>query len=158
MYTPPDRTTFVRNYIPATYEREKVKVSNALLSDMQSFTITIDGWTSRSNCSYVSLTVHYINKGWEMCSHLLETSEVMTNHTAPNLAVGLKDALKRWKLPLRKLSAAVTDNARNICLALEYVGCFAHTIQLGVQKVMDLPEMSKAIGRAKSLVNHFNHS
>ena len=36
--------------------------------------------------------------------------------------------------------------------------CFTHTIQLGVQKAMDLPEMSKAIGRAKRLVSHFNHS
>jgi len=162
-YTPPDRSTIARNFIPAMYEREKSKVSSAISSDMQSFAITTDGWTSRSNCSYVSLTVHYISKDWEMCCHLLETAEVMTDHTAPNLAAGLKDSLERWKLPLGKLTAAVTDNARNICLALEildvmHVGCFAHTIQLGVQKVMDLPEMSKAIGRAKRLVSHFNHS
>ena len=26
-YTPPDRTTFARNYIPTMYEHEKVKVS-----------------------------------------------------------------------------------------------------------------------------------
>ena len=32
------------------------------------------------------------------------------------------------------------------------------TIQLGVQKAMDLPEMSKAIGRAKRSVCHFYHS
>ena len=93
-YTPPDRITFARNYIPAMYEREKVEVSSALLSDMQSFTITTDGWTSRSNCSYVSLTVHYINKDWEMCCHLLETAEIVTNHTTPNLAAGLKDAFE----------------------------------------------------------------
>ena len=93
-----------------------------------------------------------------MCCHLLETSEVMTDHTAPNLAAGLKDALERWRLPLGKLSAE-----EYICLALEnldieHIGCFAHTIQLGVQKAMDLPEMSMAIGRAKRLVSHFNHS
>ena len=76
-YTSLDRTTFVRNYIPAMYEQEKVKVSNAPLSDMQSFAITTNGWTSRSNCSYVSLTVHYINKNWEMCYHLLETSKAL---------------------------------------------------------------------------------
>ena len=43
-------------------------------------------------------------------------------------------------------------------LDVMHIGCFAHTIQLGVQKVLDLPEMSKAIGRAKRLVSHFNHS
>jgi len=127
------------------YECEKSKVSSATSSHMQSFAITTDGWTSRSNCSYVSLTVHYINKDWEMCCHLLETAEVMTDHTAPNLVAGLKDSLERWKLPLGKLTDAVTDNARNICSDVMHIGCFTHTIQLGVQKVMDLPELSKAI-------------
>ena len=60
-----------------------------------------------------------MSKDWEMCCYLPETAEIMTDYTAPNLAAGLKDALERWKLPLGKLSAAVTDNARNICLALE---------------------------------------
>jgi len=94
-YTPPDRTTFSRSYIPAVYEREKAKVSSALLSDMQLFVVTTDGWTSRSNCS---LTVHYINKSWEICCHLLETTEIMTDHTAPNFEAALKYALERWKL------------------------------------------------------------
>ena len=145
------------------YEREKSKVSSAISSDMQSFAISTDEWTSRSNCSCVSLTVYYINKDWEMHCHLLETAEVMTDHTALNLAAGLKDSLEWWKLPSGNLTAAVTDIARSKCLALEildvmHIGCFAHTIQLGVQKVMDLPELSKAIGRAKWLVSHFNHS
>jgi len=60
IYTPPDRTTFARNYIPVMYECGKAKVSSALLSDMQLFAITNNGWTSRSNCSYVSLTVHSV--------------------------------------------------------------------------------------------------
>ena len=33
-----------------------------------------------------------------------------------------------------------------------------HWFQLGVQKTMCLPEMSKAIGRVKRLVSHFNDS
>jgi len=80
------------------------------------------------------------------------------NDTAPNLAA-LKDALEQWKLPLGKLFAAITDYARNTCLALEnldveHISCFAHTVRFDVQKTMDLPEMSKAIGRAKRLVSH----
>lgn len=54
-----------------------------------------------------------------------------------------------------------TDNARNIVLALEnltwpHVGCFAHTFQLGVQKAMDVPEMTRALGWAKRMVSHFS--
>lgn len=161
-YTPPDRTTFARNYIPALYEQEKARVKKEI-TELQYFAITTDGWTSRANCSYVTLTVHYINKNWEMCYHLLETAESTQDHTACNLAAGMKVAFERWELKAALLSVAVTDNAKNISLAIEqldwlHVGCFAHTLQLGVQKAMELPEMAKALGRAKRLVSHFNHS
>ena len=162
-YIPPDRTTFARNHIPALYEREKARVKKEVSSELQYFAVTTDGWTSRANCSYVSLTVHYINKSWEMCYHLLETAESTEDHTASSLAAAMKVALERWELKPERLSVAVTDNARNISLAIEqlnklHVGCFAHTLQLGVQKAMELPEMAKVLGRAKILVSHFNHS
>ena len=162
-YTPPDRTTFARNYLPALYEQEKLKVKKAISSELQYFSVTTDGWTSRANYSYISLTVHYINKNWELCYHLLETAETSEDHTACNLATGMEEGFERWNLKAASLSAAVTDNARNISLAIEqldwsHVGCFAHTIQLGVQKAMELPKVAQALGRAKRLVSHFNHS
>ena len=91
------------------YEKEKVKVKKAISSELQCFAITTDGWTSRANCSYISLTVHYINKNWEMCYHLLESLE---DHTACNLAAGMQAAFDRWDLTTAILSAAITDNAK----------------------------------------------
>ena len=35
------------------------------------------------------------------------------------------------------------------------MGCFAHTLQLGVKKTM---QVAKALGRARNLVSHFHHS
>ena len=98
-----------------------------------------------------------------MCYHLLETAKSTEDHTASGLAAAMKVALERWELKPECLSVAVTDNAKNISLAIEqlnklHVGCFAHTLQLGVQKAMELPEMAKALGRAKRLGSHFNHS
>ena len=162
-YVPPDRTTIARHYMPLLYEREKAKVTSTMASGLQHFAITSDGWSSQANHSYVSLTVHYINQQWETCYHLLETAESTTDNTAVNLATGLEEVLARWQLPLSKLSGATTDNARNITAALEILGwqqlgCFAHTLQLGVHKAMALPEMIRALGRAKRLVGHFHHS
>jgi len=162
-YIPPDRTTIARHYMPELYEREKEKVVSAMASGLQHFAITTDGWSSRANHSYVSLTVHYINEQWELCSHLLETTESSVSHTAANLATGLEEVLARWKLSLTSLSAATTDNAKNIVAALEILdcqrfGCFSHTLQLGVQKAMAVPEVARALRRAKQLVGHFHHS
>ena len=88
-----------------------------------------------------------------MCCHLLETTEIMTDHTASNLAAGLKDALERWKLPLGKLFAAVTDNARNICVALEnlnveHIGCFTHTEGNGFARDVKSYRQSQKVGES----------
>ena len=86
-----------------------------------------------------------------------------TDHTAANLATGLEESLTRWKLPMIKFSAATTDNARNIVAAHEILhwqqlGCFAHTLPLGVKKAMAVPEMARALDRAKRLLGDFHHS
>ena len=162
-YVPPDRSTITRHYMPELYDQEKTKVTEAIATELQYFAFTSDGWSSRANHSYISLTIHYIDSQWAVRCHLLETAEFTTNHTADNLAISLQDLLARWKLPMTCLSGATTDNARNIVLALDnldwpHIGCFAHTLQLGVQKAMEVPEIARALGRAKRLVSHFHHS
>ena len=162
-YFPPDRTTLARHYMPDLYKEQRGKITTALSSELMYFAFTSDGWSSRANHNYISFTVHYINSEWETCCHLLETSEITTDHTAENLGIFLEELMKRWKINVSMLSAATTDNARNIVLAVTaldwpHFGCFAHTLQLGVQKAMDIPEMRKALGRAKRLAGHFHHS
>ena len=43
-------------------------------------------------------------------------------------------------------------------LSWQYFGCFAHILQLGVKKTMQVPQVAKALGRARNLVSHFHHS
>ena len=38
------------------------------------------------------------------------------------------------------------------------VPCFSHTLNLAVEKVLLLPEVSKAVARCHHLVSHFHHS
>ena len=45
---------------------------------------------------------------------------------------------------------ATTDLAR--------ISCFSYTLQLAVDKVINLPRVSKAVACCKQLVNHFNPS
>ena len=101
--------------------------------------------------AYYSLTVK---------SHLLETREFSDSHTAANIAEELKGIIQEWSLSLDKLSAATTDNGTNIVLATEILQvqrmpCFSHTLQLAVEKAMQLPDVAKAIARCKHLVTHF---
>ena len=43
-------------------------------------------------------------------------------------------------------------------LSWQHFGCFAHTLQLGVKKTMQVPQVSKALRHARNLVGHFHHS
>ena len=88
---------------------------------------------------------------WNLCSHLLETAELQEEHSAINLADELMENLSRWNLQDSQIVASTTDNARNIVNALEilswqHFGCFSHTLQLGVKKCKEIPEVSKALG------------
>ena len=112
-YTLPVHTTISRSYMPALYAQEKAKVTKKIEG-------TTDGWSSRANNSYISLTVHYIDDQWSTCCHMLETAECTTDHTAANLATGLEEALEHWELPANNISVATTDNAKTITAAIKF--------------------------------------
>jgi len=127
------------------------------------FSLTTDAWTSQASHSYITHTVHYIDEEWNLCGNILHTAEITAEHTAVNLSSELKNSLAKWDLSEEKLVAVITDNARNIVNAIEllhwqHFGCFAHTLQLGVKKVMELTPVAKALGRGRNLVSHFHHS
>ena len=84
---------------------------------LQWYAITCDGWSSRANHSYLSVTLHYINNEWELKYFLIETGEMVEQHTAINLANYL-EVLGHWNLPVTQISAVVTDNASNITAAI----------------------------------------
>ena len=61
------------------------------------------------------------------------------------------------------LTSTTTDNGSNITHAMHLVGwdcisCFSQTVHLGVNKIINLPRVSKAVAHCKQLVRHFNYS
>ena len=98
-----------------------------------------------------------------MWSRLIETKECAEAHTGELISEALEEALLEWNSSYEKMVAATTDNGSNIVCAMALLGwthisCFSHTIQLAIEKVMDIPRVSRAVARCKQLVGHFNHS
>jgi len=65
----------------------------------------------------VILLLHYINNEWELKFFLLETREMVEQHTVINLANYLKETMIHWNLPATQINAVATDNAPNITAA-----------------------------------------
>ena len=162
-YIPPDRKTIASNHVPALYDAVKADVAKQIMDDAQYFSITTDLWTSRAKQSYIAVTIHYLTTSFEMRSHLIETKEFAEAHTGETLSDVLEEILAEWNLGDDKLVVATTDNGSNITRATQLLGwtrvsCFSHTLQLSVDKVTNLPRVSKAVARCKQLVGYFNHS
>lgn len=87
---------------------EKLKTD---LNELESVSITHDGWTSLNTESYNTTTAHFIDSNWEMKTVVLETKKLEGSHTGEKLAASLKETQLRWSL---KNPVATTDNAANV--------------------------------------------
>ncbi len=161
-YTPPDRKLLATKYMPALYEQEKVRIQQKI-EVIKDFGLTTDIWTSRAKHAYISLTIHYIDDAFQLQSHLLGTREFPESHNAENINDELQEIVRNWGLTESGVAGITTDNGSNILAAVDLlqwprVSCFSHTLQLGVEKAMKLPQVAKALARCRRLVSHFNHS
>lgn len=160
-YKIPCRNT-VRTRIVKRYDEEKeTLLSN--LKDIEGAAITTDSWTSNSTESYMTVTEHHITEDWSMQANVLMTRAMPERHTGENIAKKLKDCVEEFGLT-GKIETCVHDNARNMecagdkCEDWTDLGCFAHTLQLCIKPVLELPSVSKTVARCRKLVGHFKHS
>ena len=161
-YVIPDRKSLATKYMPALYDQEKTRVEQKV-KVVENFSLTTDIWTSRAKHAYTSLTIHYIDDDFELQGYLLGTCEFPESHTADNINDELLDMISDWGLKESEISGITTDNGSNILAAMDllqwpHVPCFSHTLQLGIEKAMKLPQVAKALARCRRLVGHFNHS
>ena len=86
-----------------------------------------------------------------MHHHCLKTQEVISSHTAHNLAEEIRYSLDEWDIT-DKVVMVTTDNAQNIRNAItdqlhfSHLGCVGHTLQLGIGKALQLTPVSRVLG------------
>ncbi|KAF0754582.1 zinc finger BED domain-containing protein 1-like [Aphis craccivora] len=109
------------------------------LNNVSAVCLTTDGWTSRNNQSFLSVTAHFIDpkNQTQISSVLLGCNSFDETNTSDNLSRFLRNTLDEWNL-CHKFTAVVTDNASNIISAIKkcnwrWLPCFAHSINLIVQ-------------------------
>ena len=98
-YELPSRNYFSRVAIPALYSEVKSEIQQKI--NDQHFTYyagTTDLWSSIASEPYLSYTIHYIDKNWNMCSKCLQTHYMPEAHTAVNLQEALNSSLEQWNL------------------------------------------------------------
>ena len=162
-YVLPKRTCFT-NMMEKKYEDEFQKVKLALSSSSFMVSLTTDAWTSIATEAYLGMTCHFINNDWELVSFSLTTMPLEERHTAINIASWIETAIEKFGIPASRIKAVVHDNAANVVAALKLleerhgissIRCAGHTLQLVVNQALKNPQINKAIGAARCLVEHF---
>ncbi|XP_010778641.1 zinc finger BED domain-containing protein 1 [Notothenia coriiceps] len=101
---------------------------------------------------------------WEIKSFVLQTRPLFTSHTGLNIAEVLKSAVLEWGLDNNQGIAVVTDNARNMDVAVREAGlsphikCFAHTLNLASKAGFNVNRASRLLGRVRRVAAFFHRS
>ena len=161
-FQPYSRSQFSRVVIPMKYDEVKQSIKEKL-EKVEFISLTTDMWTGCHNHGYISLSAHFVGDDWKMDHYCLQTREVVSSHTAQNLAGEISCSLDEWGIT-DKVVMVTTDNGQNIKNAIieelqySHLCCVGHTLQLGIGKALQLTAVSRVLGRVRKLVEHFHKS
>ncbi|KAK9976475.1 hypothetical protein ABG768_021680 [Culter alburnus] len=102
-----------------------------------------------------------------MKSITLATMPLDERHTGVNIATWLEEVVTKFNISVDNIKAVVHDNGSNVVAALKLlaekhkwvsVRCTGHTLQLVVNNSLKETTISKALGAARTLVEHFRRS
>ncbi|KAH1004138.1 hypothetical protein HUJ04_003937 [Dendroctonus ponderosae] len=161
-YKVPTRKIVSNLMIPALYN-EALELVKSRLDRAFAVCLTTEGWTSRTNDCFYSVTAHYIveeSNNTFLSSDLLGCISYTKNHTAENIADKLREVIEEWKLT-NKIVAVVSDNEANMKAAVRiggwnHWGCFAHSLNSVAQS--GLSEIKEVVEKIKNIVGYFKSS
>ena len=146
-----------------SYRAKAVSAYTAALDTLKSIlagagdiSITTDLWTSNKQESYISITAHWLDDKLNMQHAILATPEMPESHTGVNIAERINQCLREFGIE-NSVVAYVADNGSNVVAALDdmatpRLGCFAHTLQLGIKCGLRVQRVGALRGAAKHLV------
>jgi zinc finger BED domain-containing protein 1 (E3 SUMO-protein ligase ZBED1) len=155
----PSRQMLTRDLLPAKYNQAVESVKKTLMT-VEAVSLTTDSWTSICTENYIAVTAHYVTADFTLGSCLLECIKYTERYTGGNLAAELRRVVSEWGLD-KKVVAIITDNAANMKAAVEsakfrHLRCFAHTLNLVVQKAVQAINDLKV--KVKAIVEYFHRS
>ena len=163
-------STFSKYKLPLLYDNIKSELDKELkndLSNVDQVGFTTDCWTSRSNDSYYSLTIHYVNDQFKLKSFCLGVRSFEGRHTAIHLAKGLDDWIAEISsLNSSTLRVCVHDAAANITSAVPRANqltdsftCLDHIINtVLIRAVQDTPNVKTVLEAVTKLSSRTHQS
>jgi len=94
------------------FDTYKIQLSDHLNQSCQAISLSLDGWTSTSNISFLAIFGHWITRDFLVETWLLSFRELDRPHTSENLLFCVTECLEKFNIK-DKFIAIVADNASN---------------------------------------------
>ncbi|XP_059184868.1 zinc finger BED domain-containing protein 4-like [Centropristis striata] len=156
-------TTLMEKKYHATFD----KVKETFRGVNSFLTLTADVWTSRATEAYLGVSCHFLTEDWKMKTLNLSTMPLEERHTGANIMTWMEEVLAKFDILPTKIKAVVHDSGSNMVAAMRLleekhgwasIRCAGHTLQLIVNTALKETTISRALGVARHLVEHFKRS
>ena len=88
------------------------------MKDLDRIYLTLDLWTNRQMTSFLGVTVHFVNRDWDLKSRVLGCDIFEGRHTAVNIASAYEEIVTRFNIQ-GKVKKIVADNASSMVKAFD---------------------------------------
>ena len=106
----------------AAHERQELISLIAFFGQNMWYGITIDMWTeTNTSSSYITVTLHFVDNGWQMCSRILATRLMEDRSTAANVQQAAENILAEFGV-LQTSNVFETNNGSNMKVAFSNNG------------------------------------
>ncbi|XP_039302645.1 E3 SUMO-protein ligase ZBED1 isoform X3 [Solenopsis invicta] len=161
-YKVPCKKTFTEKIIPGIFEEASIKLKNILIN-IDWLSLTTDLWTSINSESYITLTCHFLYEN-ELKSCVLDTSVMMGQHTAKDIACHIQTILDHWTITKNKIVCITTDNGSDVkaactILQIRNLPCYAHTLNLVIKDaIKENKDFDAIVKKCSDIVTFFKRS
>lgn len=156
------RSSLVKTTLPLL-ERNLREAKDRLLDEhmpkVPGASFTSDIWSSKSQNSYLSLTMHFIDGNWKLHNLTMGVTHLEDpSHTAAVICSKLEAMIEEIPLPEQATVSFTTDGASSMIKAMresplihEHVVCFCHTISNSLQEAFSNPVVEPSVQKLKDL-------
>ena len=156
--------TYAQAKMPLLFKQVEDTLLHKLRKDIketEGVAFTADGWTSPAPDKYIGVTIHYINKNWQMEHFVVACSPQDGQSTGSIIANLFEKTVENIEVDDNMFKALTTDNT--IFKALDttkisnqvdsHLRCFDNTLQLIVNSALKTKCIIHALNSCKNLVS-----
>ena len=154
----------IEDYVSKLHKRHQSLLQREL-DEAPGISVSLELWMYKERRQYMTVTVHFVSKTWELRSSVLKTVLINTRRSTDlglDVAEKLDQILRDWNI-LDKVTCVVTDESGHLVSAVTrldkpHIHCIAHALDTMVKTSLTaLRDFGSVTERVRDIADFFYH-